>query len=200
MGKFSKPVPKRPITLTLLNRQTIVIAAVAAVVILFVTVFFVLRASTGKDQAEARLLSGTSATAGVSGGQSDSNGSGLRLCNRTRSRVGVAIGYKENRQWITEGWWNVGRDSCETLVAGTLASRFYYVYAVDYDHGGVWGGKAVMCTRDKMFTIRGIEDCVARGHERSGFFEVDTAEQKSWTVQLTEPGPPATADDAGAPG
>jgi uncharacterized membrane protein len=45
-----------------------------------------------------------------------------------------------------------------------------------------------MCTRDKMFTIRGIEDCVARGYERSGFFEVDTGEQKSWTVQLTEPG------------
>ena len=44
----------------------------------------------------------------------------------------------------------------------TFWSRFYYVYAVDYDRGGVWGGKAVMCTRDKMFTIRGIEDCVAR--------------------------------------
>ena len=78
-------------------------------------------------------------------------------------------------------------DTCETLVAGALVSRFYYVYAVDYDRGGVWGGKAQMCTRDKMFTIHGIEDCVARGYEKTGFFEVDTGEQKSWTVQLTEP-------------
>ena len=31
---------------------------------------------------------------------------------------------------------------------------------------------------------------MARGYERSGFFEVDTGEQKSWTVQLTEPGQP----------
>ena len=115
------------------------------------------------------------------------------------SRVGVAIGYKENRQWITEGWWNVAKDSCETLVAGALVSRFYYVYAVDYDRGGVWGGKAAMCTRDKMFTIHGIEDCVARGFERTGFFEVDTGEQKSWTVQLTEPGQ-ASADDTGPGG
>jgi uncharacterized membrane protein len=38
-----------------------------------------------------------------------------------------------------------------------------------------------------MFTIRGIEDCIARGYERTGFFEVDTGEQRSWTVQLTEP-------------
>jgi uncharacterized membrane protein len=28
---------------------------------------------------------------------------------------------------------------------------------------------------------------VARGYEKTGFFEVDTGEQKSWTVQLTEP-------------
>ena len=36
------------------------------------------------------------------------------------------------------------------------------------------------------FTIRGIEDCLARGYERAGYFEVDTGEQKSWTIQLTD--------------
>ena len=87
-------------------------------------------------------------------------------------------------------------------MAGPLVSRFYYVYAIDYDQGGVWGGKASMCTRDKMFTIQGIEDCVARGFERSGFFEVDTGEQQSWTVQLTEPGETGerAADEALAQG
>jgi hypothetical protein len=43
-----------------------------------------------------------------------------------------------------------------------------------------------MCTRDKEFTIRGIEDCLARGYDRTGFFEVDTGEQRAWTVQLTD--------------
>jgi hypothetical protein len=43
-----------------------------------------------------------------------------------------------------------------------------------------------MCTRDKEFTIRGIEDCLARGFDRAGFFEVDTGDQRSWTVQLTD--------------
>ena len=66
-------------------------------------------------------------------------------------------------------------------------SRFYYIYAVDYDQFGEWGGRAFMCTREKEFTISGIEDCVARGFERTGFFEIDTGEQSSWTVQLTEP-------------
>lgn len=111
----------------------------------------------------------------------------LRLCNRTQNRVGVSIGYKDKKVWTTEGWWNVPMNSCETLVSGTLVSRYYYIYAVDYDHGGEWSGKYAMCTKDKMFTIQGTEDCVARGFNRSGFFEVDTGEQSTWTIQLNEP-------------
>ncbi|WP_034492804.1 DUF1036 domain-containing protein [Afifella pfennigii] len=110
----------------------------------------------------------------------------LRLCNKTPSRVGVAIGYKGASDWRTEGWWNLDPGVCETLLAGALSARYYYIYAVDYDRGGEWGGRAFMCTRDKEFTITGVGDCVARGFQRTGFFEVDTGEQASWTVQLTE--------------
>lgn len=123
----------------------------------------------------------------------------FRLCNKTGSRVGVSVGYKDQETWSTEGWWNVGANSCETLLRGPLSARFYYVYAIDYDRGGEWNGKAFMCTRDKEYTIKGIEDCLARGYDRSGFFEIDTGEQKSWTVQLTEPGgrPPARSGALG---
>jgi uncharacterized membrane protein len=110
----------------------------------------------------------------------------LRMCNTTGSRIGVAIGFRDAQGWVTEGWWNLAPRGCETLLRGTLAARFYYVHAVDYDRGGEWTGKSVMCTRNKEFTIRGIEDCLARGYERAGFFEVDTGEQKSWTIQLTD--------------
>ncbi len=111
----------------------------------------------------------------------------LRLCNNTSSRVGISVGYKENEGWTTEGWWNLAARSCETLLRGTLVARFYYIYAIDYDHGGEWSGQAFMCTREKEFTIKGTADCLARGYDRTGFFEVDTGEQPSWTVQLTEP-------------
>lgn len=117
----------------------------------------------------------------------------FRLCNKTKSRIGVAIGYKDNQVWTTEGWWNIGANNCETILSGPLVSRFYYIYAVDYDLGGEWSGRSTMCTKDKMFTIHGIEDCVARGFDRSGFFEIDTGEQKSWTVQLTQPAQPSGA-------
>jgi uncharacterized membrane protein len=110
----------------------------------------------------------------------------FRLCNNTASRVGVAIGYKDAEGWTTEGWWNLPARTCETVLKGNLVARYYYVYAVDYDRGGEWMGQAYMCTRDKEFTIRGIGDCLARGYDRTGFFEVDTGEQRAWTVQLTE--------------
>jgi uncharacterized membrane protein len=110
----------------------------------------------------------------------------FRLCNNTPSRVGIALGYKDAEGWTTEGWWNVSSRSCETLLRGTLVARYYYIYAIDYDRGGEWSGQAFMCSRDKEFTIRGTENCLARGFDRTGFFEVDTGEQRSWTVQLTE--------------
>jgi uncharacterized membrane protein len=110
----------------------------------------------------------------------------FRLCNNTGSRVGIAIGYKDSDGWTTEGWWNLAARSCETLLRGTLVARFYYIYALDYERGGEWSGQAFMCTRDKEFTVRGTENCLTRGYERTGFFEVDTGEQRSWTVQLTE--------------
>jgi uncharacterized membrane protein len=110
----------------------------------------------------------------------------FRLCNNTGSRVGVALGYKDAEGWTTEGWWNVSARSCETLLRGALVARYYYIYAVDYDRGGEWSGHAYMCSREKEFTIRGNENCLARGYDRTGFFEVDTSEQRSWTVQLTD--------------
>jgi uncharacterized membrane protein len=111
----------------------------------------------------------------------------LRLCNKTASTVSVAIGYKAKDGWRTEGWWNIEGAKCGTLLSGALGSRYYYLYAVDSNRGGEWSGKAFMCTRRKMFTIAGVEDCVARGYERTGFFEIDTAEQRSWTVHLYQP-------------
>lgn len=113
----------------------------------------------------------------------------FHICNNSGSRVGVAVGYKDaDGQWTTEGWWNLSARSCETLLKGVLIARYYYIYAIDYDRGGEWAGQAYMCSREKEFTIRGTEDCLARGFDRTGFFEVDTGEQRSWTVQLTEAG------------
>ena len=110
------------------------------------------------------------------------------VCNQTESRVGVAIGYESEQDWTTEGWWNLSPGSCETILPGDLTGRYYYLLARDWDKGGDWGGATPMCTQTKVFTIAGIENCVERGYETSGFYEIDTGEEGSWTVQLTDEG------------
>jgi uncharacterized membrane protein len=114
----------------------------------------------------------------------------LKLCNNTDSRVGVAIGYKDKEGWASEGWWTAEPQSaspknCLTLLKGALISRYYYVYAVDYQKGGSWGGKSMLCIRDKIFTIRGFDKCEDRAYNKVGFFEVDTGDETDWTISLS---------------
>jgi uncharacterized membrane protein len=81
--------------------------------------------------------------------------------------VAVAIGYKDATDWTTEGWWNLSSRTRENILRGDLVARYYYVYAIDYEHGGQQMGQA-LCAHE--FTIRGIADCLARGYDRTDFF------------------------------
>jgi uncharacterized membrane protein len=132
------------------------------------------------------LLPAVAVAAGLSLAGTSPAFADLRLCNVTQSRVSIALGYRDAQGWVTEGWWNLKPNECDTLLKGALAARYYYVYASDTDRGGEWSGKAYMCTKDKEFTIRNVDNCLSRGYDRMGFFEIDTGEQKSWTIQLTD--------------
>lgn len=110
----------------------------------------------------------------------------LRVCNQTRNPVNIALGHRAARGWQSEGWWVAAPDDCAVVYQGDLDTRFYYLFAADDVGGGAWDGSVFMCTRDDAFTIFGVEDCLARGYERTGFFEVDTQNRTDWTLQLTE--------------
>jgi len=111
---------------------------------------------------------------------------GLRVCNQTQNPVSVALGYRAERGWQSEGWWIAAPEDCTTVYRGGLTSRYYYLFVADDMSGGYWDGPVYMCTQDESFTIFGVEDCLARGYERTGFFEVDTGERQNWTLRLTE--------------
>ena len=110
----------------------------------------------------------------------------LRVCNKTTSTIGLAIGYEAKGEWISEGWWNLDQGKCETVLKGILVNTRYLIHAIDYDKGGQWNGETFMCTQDLEFMIKGTQECVARGFERTGFFEIDTAGKQDYTVQLTD--------------
>jgi len=111
----------------------------------------------------------------------------LKICNATTGRVGVALGYQGDKGWVSEGWWTIAGESCETLLKGKPKGRYFYVYAVDYDRGGEWVGQTLLCTDDKAFVIQGNADCEQRGHKSAGFMEVDTNNSHDWTIRLGDP-------------
>lgn len=110
----------------------------------------------------------------------------FRVCNGTPNLVGVAVGYRAEEGWITEGWWQVPAGTCATLIEGELQSRYYYLYAEDAARGGRWTGDINMCVAENEFKIVGVKDCFARGYQQMGFKEYDTGRQGSWMVQLSD--------------
>lgn len=121
----------------------------------------------------------------------------LRVCNQSANPVSIALGYRADKGWQSEGWWVAPSTKCAVVYQGDLHSRYFYLYVADDIGGGAWDGSVFMCTRDESFTIFGVEDCLARGYERTGFFEVDTQNKPDWTLQLTDPANNENAPDNG---
>lgn len=174
-------------------RYILAISGLLVAIIVAVSIWMLLpRAETGSETAavveqpapQATPPSDPAATPELA---ADDNGEGsLRVCNETANAVSVALGYKAPRGWQSEGWWVAGPKECQTVYNGRLDARYYYIFAADDIGGGVWDGTNFMCTRDETFTIFGVEDCLARGYERTGFFEVDTQNKSNWTLQLID--------------
>ena len=110
----------------------------------------------------------------------------LTVCNDTKALVGVAVGYRSQAGWVSEGWWRIPASACASVFEGDLKARFFYLHAEDEEAKERWRGPVFMCTSVKEFRIEGLEDCYARGFERTGFFEVDTGDQKNWRVRLSD--------------
>ena len=167
-------------------RYILAIAGVLAAAFVAITIWiFLPRADAPLSAASAQAQQAQSQTPAD---QSAAPGEGsFRVCNETANKVSVAFGYRAEKGWQSEGWWVAEPDNCVTIYRGNLeARRYYYVYAADDVSGGAWDGNVFMCTRDETFTIFGVEDCLARGYERTGFFEVDTNNRSDWTLQLTD--------------
>lgn len=196
---YVPPVRTDPLRYILAIAGLLVAVVVAVLLYMFIPHAPVPGAATAQEQQQA-----TPAPAGNASALAPENDEGsLRVCNQTANPVSIALGYKAAKGWQSEGWWVAPPGECKSVYNGKLDARYYYIFAADDIGGGVWDGTNYMCTRDETFTIFGVEDCLARGYERTGFFEVDTQSKPNWTLQLTDgevvSGESNGTDDAAAP-
>ncbi|WP_425052249.1 DUF1036 domain-containing protein [Psychromarinibacter sp. S121] len=129
----------------------------------------------------------------------------LKFCNETEHVQSVAIGYSGDRDWTSEGWWNIDPGDCATVVGGNLTKRYYY-YRAEVNAGEFAGGTFNFCTTPDEFEIVGDTNCESRGYDTESFREIDTGETATdFTFTLTgdesaprsEDGPSADTSELG---
>lgn len=98
----------------------------------------------------------------------------LEICNETDLPRDVAIGYKAEDGWTSEGWWKLEVGDCKSVIKQELESTFYYYRAI-HKGGEFDPGNYSFCTQSKAFTIVGDEDCESRDYEKSFFRELKLA-------------------------
>jgi uncharacterized membrane protein len=107
----------------------------------------------------------------------------LTVCNESPDMAYVAVGYWDNTQYVSEGWWTAEAGACVVPYDGALEYQYYYVYAeTDADKSGniaTWGGETMLCIDQfNSFRIWGDTNC------ETGFVEVDTGKSKEWMFTL----------------
>ena len=124
----------------------------------------------------------------------------LRFCNETSARVTVAVGYRSDSSWRSEGWWAVDAGTCRAVVSAPLTNRFYYYRATSkvdsWTHENYY-----FCTSSKPFDISGDAECAARGYDREAFSEIALEEGTTrFTMTLTgRPAPESAPAPQSAP-
>jgi uncharacterized membrane protein len=108
---------------------------------------------------------------------------GLEICNDTQARQTVAIGYKKDGDWMSEGWWSIDAGACKTPVSGGLKSRYYY-YLSKSSGWEFTDENIAFCTESNVFTIVGDQDCAQRGYEKSYFRKIDTGKTAKQFTQF----------------
>ncbi|MEO9782583.1 MAG: DUF1036 domain-containing protein [Sedimentitalea sp.] len=118
---------------------------------------------------------------------------GLEVCNDTEVLQAVAIGYQRGGDKISEGWWTIEPDSCQTPLARDLAGGQIYLHAKSPDPLPARTG-AEFCTSESRFTIVNSDDCIVLGHQIALFHAIPVEEgQAHVTVQLSELSEPDAA-------
>jgi uncharacterized membrane protein len=117
----------------------------------------------------------------------------MTFCNRTKNPLEAAIGYREESNWTSEGWWRIEPGQCARVYGQPLTQRFYFYYATSLVRVAkdkppfTWAGKYQFCTDGKAFRADGDGDCESKGFTAKGFNEIDIgASTRDYTLDFKD--------------
>lgn len=115
------------------------------------------------------------------------------FCNKSSYAVFAALGYVEEGQLVTRGWWRLRAGECRRVLTEKVRPGRYFVYAEAIPgHKGslrTWSGKTPLCVQnDSLFTLRDQEVCADDPRRQRDFAAVDVTEEDgdSYTTEFVD--------------
>jgi uncharacterized membrane protein len=116
------------------------------------------------------------------------------FCNKTQTVIEAAFGYREQLDWVSEGWWQLQPGLCARVYGKPLNQRFYFYYAraLAQPRPGErppmnWSGKYALCADNKAFKVVGDQDCETRGYRTLYFQQADVGQnQRDYTLNFED--------------
>ncbi|MEL7030479.1 MAG: DUF1036 domain-containing protein, partial [Pseudomonadota bacterium] len=104
----------------------------------------------------------------------------------------AAIGYPDNGDTVTRGWWRLRPGQCQVILADAIEAGRYFVYgeAIEGHRGDqrVWSGDIPLCASEERFFTEKDHDTCEDASLRRFFRAVDVAADADgdWRTEFTE--------------
>jgi uncharacterized membrane protein len=130
---------------------------------------------------------------------------GLFFCNNSGEEIAVAVGWYQESQWVSKGWYRAQPRNCIATLLGVLTNTKYYYYAESTESNLSWGGDGqadagYFCTTQQAFYLdstNATSSTACEGHNFNRLF-VGDAEQFTLTLSETQADPAAAAANCAA--
>ena len=126
---------------------------------------------------------------------------GFAWCNETRNTVMAAVGFEDQGNVVTRGWYRVAPGKClRPDLTGKPRRLYSFGEAVGADNLPIrdsahpsgqnasptlsWGGSTMLCTRNSKFELSDHKDCGGNGLTAAGFATVEMSGSGATTVQF----------------
>jgi len=120
------------------------------------------------------------------------------VCNRSDTRVDVAVGYNNaQRGWMSVGWYVINPGRCHRALTGTVADDDVYVYAQGND-GRRWSARrgqtgGWFCIAQRRFSMtldrvqrNNVINCRRAGMQDRQFIRVNTRGNDNFRFNLDD--------------
>lgn len=117
-----------------------------------------------------------------------SSPAGYSICNDTAGGVWTALAFRDGKQSLAAGWWNIPAGACAHALTQPLTLDTVYIHAEGHNKPNLVSGPDKFCTTNITFQVTKTGDCGKRGLSETGFAATSTKGRSGYTAHIGEKG------------